>query len=327
MAGILNSDLTRALEDMAAARRSLVARIDVLDASAFERSRAGGWTVRRILQHVIESEYVYAKLLAHQCQRETPAAWIEEPADGRMASTMLSLTRDAVRTVVEGIGDDTLYRLVKIGHEEYSPLSVLENIAAHDRDHVAQISELVPDAPPRDQPQAPALPKRVLSSTTRPATIDDLPRITEIYNHYIVNTPITFDLEPYSVDARRPWFDQFAPAGWHRLFVAEHAGIVIGYAGSHQFRTKAAYDTTVETTIYCDPQAAGHGVGTALYAALFDAVAGQDLHVAIAGITLPNDASVALHERFGFVRAGVMHAVGRKFDRYWDVLWMEKPLT
>jgi phosphinothricin acetyltransferase len=162
--------------------------------------------------------------------------------------------------------------------------------------------------------------------SVRPARADDVPRLTEIYNHYIVNTPITFDLEPYSVDARRPWFDQFASSGRHRLLVAEHAGVVVGYAGSHQFRTKAAYDTTVETTIYCDPQAAGHGVGTALYVALFGALAGEDLRVAIAGITLPNDASVALHERFGFVHAGVMHAVGRKFGQFWDVLWMEKTL-
>ena len=72
----------------------------------------------------------------------------------------------------------------------------------------------------------------------------DLTRLTEIYNHYIVNTPITFDIEPYSVEKRAAWFDQFAPTGRHRLLVAEDAGNVVGYVGTMRFRPKAAYDTT-----------------------------------------------------------------------------------
>jgi phosphinothricin acetyltransferase len=163
----------------------------------------------------------------------------------------------------------------------------------------------------------------------RPATIDDLPRIVEIYNHYVVHTAVTFDLKPVTVEDRRPWFDQFAPAlkpGPHRLLVADENGLVQGYAGTHQFRAKAAYDTTAETTIYCAPDATGRGLGGALYSALFDAVAGEDLRMLVAGITLPNEASVALHKRFGFVETGVFHEVGRKFDRYWDVLWLERPL-
>jgi phosphinothricin acetyltransferase len=161
--------------------------------------------------------------------------------------------------------------------------------------------------------------------TIRPARIEDLPRLTEIYNHYIIHTPITFDLEPVTVDDRRAWFAQFAESGRHRLFVAERDRIIAGYADSHQFRTKKAYDTTVETTVYCAPDATGRGIGRALYTALFDALAGEEVRVAIAGITVPNDASVAIHARFGFVPAGLMHDVGRKFDRYWDVLWMERP--
>lgn len=162
--------------------------------------------------------------------------------------------------------------------------------------------------------------------TLRPARDDDLPRLTEIYNHYIINTPITFDLDPVTVDERRPWLAQFAEAGPHRLLVAEEAGDVVGYAGSHQFRTKKAYDTTVETTIYCAPGHAGRGIGPALYAALFDALRGEDVRMAIAGITVPNPASIVLHERFGFTLAGLMHDVGRKFGRYWDVAFYEKRL-
>lgn len=163
--------------------------------------------------------------------------------------------------------------------------------------------------------------------TLRPAREGDLPRLTEIYNHYILNTPITFDLDPVTVDERRPWLAQFAETGPHCLLVAEEAGVVVAYAGSHQFRNKKAYDTTVETTIYCAPGQTGRGIGPALYAALFEALRGEDLHMAIAGITVPNPASIALHERFGFTLAGLMHDVGRKFGRYWDVAFYEKRLS
>ena len=162
--------------------------------------------------------------------------------------------------------------------------------------------------------------------TVRRATEVDLARINEIYNHYVLTSPVTFDLEVISVELRSEWFERHAPAGPHRLLVAEEDGTVLGYADSHQFREKQAYDTTVETTVYCAPEATGRGVGRLLYAALFDALRDEDLRMALAGITLPNDASVALHERFGFTPSGVLHEVGRKFDRYWDVAWYEKRL-
>ncbi|MEO5838971.1 MAG: N-acetyltransferase family protein [Acidimicrobiales bacterium] len=160
----------------------------------------------------------------------------------------------------------------------------------------------------------------------RTATIDDLEQVVAIYNHYVLHTPITFDLAPFTVEDRRDWFEQFSTTGRHRLLVAVDRGAVVGYAGSHQFRTKAAYDTTVETTVYCAPNAVGRGIGHALYLALFQAIEGEDIHSLLAAITLPNDASVALHERFGFTRAGVTHEVGRKFDRYWNVGWYERIL-
>jgi phosphinothricin acetyltransferase len=160
----------------------------------------------------------------------------------------------------------------------------------------------------------------------RPARPDDLPRLTEIYNHYVIHTPITFDLHPFAVEQRLEWFGQFQESGPHRLLVADVAGVFAAYACSHQFRTKAAYDTTVEFTVYCTPDHVGRGVGTALYRALLNAIRGEDVRMIIAGITLPNDASVALHERSGFKRAGLFHAVGRKFGQYWDVAWYEREL-
>lgn len=160
----------------------------------------------------------------------------------------------------------------------------------------------------------------------RAANRTDLPRLTEIYNYYVINTPITFDIEPYTVERRAAWFEQFALSGRHRLLVAEENGQVIGYAGTTRFRVKPAYDTTVETTVYSALEAAGKGIGKKLYTALFASIAGEDVHRIVAGYTLPNPASAKLHEQFGFKPVGVFSENGFKFRRYWDVAWTERPL-
>ena len=155
---------------------------------------------------------------------------------------------------------------------------------------------------------------------------EDLPAIQAIYAHYVLETAITFDIAVPTLTERRSWFSHFAPSGRHQLFVAEARGAVVGYACTRPFRDKAAYDPTVETSVYLSEAARGSGLGRRLYAQLFAALEDEDVHLAVAGITLPNDASVALHERFGFARVGVMREVGRKLGRFWDVLWMERPL-
>lgn len=162
--------------------------------------------------------------------------------------------------------------------------------------------------------------------TIRAATEADLECLTEIYNYYIINTPITFDLEPFSVEERRGWFCEHAPSGPHRLLVAEVEGTVVGYVTSSLFRPKAAYRTSVETSIYLTQETKSRGIGMQLYSALFNALAEEDVHRAYAGITLPNEASVAVHKKFGFQSVGIYHEVGRKFDKYWDVEWFEKAL-
>jgi phosphinothricin acetyltransferase len=158
----------------------------------------------------------------------------------------------------------------------------------------------------------------------RNAIATDLPALLEIYNHYVVHTAITFDLEPSTLEQRRVWFDQFGTTGRHRLLVCEEGDAIVGYACSHSFRVKKAYDTTVEPSVYCAPGSAGRGIGSQLYGALFAALIGEDIHSYVAGVTLPNPASVALHLRFGFVPVGTMHEVGRKLGRYWDVSWFER---
>jgi phosphinothricin acetyltransferase len=161
----------------------------------------------------------------------------------------------------------------------------------------------------------------------RSATLEDLAALTDIYNHYVVNTAITFDVRPLTVAARRGWFDDHAETGPHRLMVAaDPDGGCLGYASSSRWRPKPAYDTTVEASVYCRPDAVGRGCGTALYRALFAALEGEDVRTIVAGVSLPNPASVSFHEKFGFRPVGVFHAVGRKFDTFWDVAWFERPL-
>jgi len=161
----------------------------------------------------------------------------------------------------------------------------------------------------------------------RPATSDDLERINEIYNHYVLHSQATFDLVPITIEVRREWFSHYSTSGPHRLLVAEENGVVLGFATSSPFRPRAAYTTSIETSVYCDPDRVGVGIGSLLYEQLFEEIKGEDLHRAYAGVSLPNDASVALHERFGFVRVGEYTEVGRKFGRYWNVAWFEKALN
>ena len=159
----------------------------------------------------------------------------------------------------------------------------------------------------------------------RAAADTDLEALTEIYNHYVMNTAITFDVRPFALDERRQWLADHS-GGRYRLIVAEDERGVLGYATTSRWRPKPSYDTTVESTVYCRADAIGRGVGRRLYESLFDAISGEDIQQIVAGIALPNAASVALHERVGFRLVGIFTGVGRKFDRYWDVAWFQRAL-
>jgi phosphinothricin acetyltransferase len=160
----------------------------------------------------------------------------------------------------------------------------------------------------------------------RGATTGDLQALTDIYNHYVRTSPATFHLEPVSLEDRREWMGRYADVGPHRLLVAILGDAVAGYATSGKLREKPGYLTSIETTVYVHPDRQARGVGARLYAALFEALAGEDVHRAYAAIVLPNPASVALHARFGFAPVGMYREAGRKFGRYWDVQWFERPL-
>ncbi|MBN2860697.1 MAG: N-acetyltransferase [Sphaerochaetaceae bacterium] len=154
----------------------------------------------------------------------------------------------------------------------------------------------------------------------------DLPALTEIYNYYILNSTATFDVNPVSIEQRRIWFSHYAPDSRYKLIVAEHEEQIIGYTSTSKFREKEAYAQSVESSIYIHPEHQKKGLGAALYARLFEALKDTDVHRVFACITLPNEASIALHTRFGFQQVGRFSEAGYKFGEYRDVLWMEKAL-
>ncbi len=163
-------------------------------------------------------------------------------------------------------------------------------------------------------------------ASIRRAEQKDLPALLDIYNHYIVHTPVTFDIEPRTLAQRREWFGQFAPSGKFQCFVAVREGKPAGWVCSAKFKDKAAYDTTIETSIYLAPDATRLGLGRRLYRTLFEALEGEDIHRAFGGVTLPNPGSVALHTALGFKHVGTYAEVGRKFGRFWDTALFMKEL-
>lgn len=159
----------------------------------------------------------------------------------------------------------------------------------------------------------------------RAAGEPDLEAVNEIYNHYVRTSHATFDLEPKDLEYRGAWLAADANER-HLALVAILDERVVGFASSGTFRDRAAYASTVETSVYVAPGRTGRGIGDALYASLLGSLEGRGVHRALAGIALPNDASVKLHERFGFRRVAHFTEQGHKFGRFWDVAWYERPL-
>jgi L-amino acid N-acyltransferase YncA len=152
----------------------------------------------------------------------------------------------------------------------------------------------------------------------RPAVTSDTEAIARIYNHYILNTVVTFEEQPVAAIemAERIKAVELASFPW---LVLEQAGQVVGYAYASKWHGRSAYRYTVESTIYLDPVVTGKGLGTALYEALFTILRNMELHTVIGIIALPNETSVALHEKFGMAKVAHFKEVGFKFGRWIDV--------
>ena len=158
----------------------------------------------------------------------------------------------------------------------------------------------------------------------RDVTAADARAICAIYNPYIAGTVISFEEEPVADDTMRRRIEEITAQ--HPWLVAEEGARIVGYAYAAPWHRRAAYRYTVESTIYLAPAAGGRGVGYSLYAALLEALKARGVRRVIGGIALPNPASVALHERLGFLKVGHFEAVGHKHGRAIDVGYWELEL-
>jgi phosphinothricin acetyltransferase len=158
----------------------------------------------------------------------------------------------------------------------------------------------------------------------RDATVADAGALLAIYSPFVIETAVSFELEPPSVEE----FSQrilSAQSKWAWL-VAEQAGRVGGYAYASSFRQRAAYQWSIEVSAYLDPAFRGRGIGRVLYERLLAIMVVKGYCTAYAGITLPNDASVRFHQALGFTEIGSFRRAGWKFGAWHDVSWWQLPL-
>lgn len=160
-------------------------------------------------------------------------------------------------------------------------------------------------------------------SKIRDATSTDSSSIAKIYNHYILHDHCTFEIEPINQDemnVRIQKVQQTLNLPWIVLIVEDN---IVGYAYATQWKPREAYLRTAEVSVYLDKKAKGRGYGALLYEELIERLRTRGLHALLAGISLPNDASIKLHESLGFEKVGQLKEVGNKFDRWIDVGYWE----
>lgn len=152
----------------------------------------------------------------------------------------------------------------------------------------------------------------------REVALDDAKEICRIYNHYVENTAITFETAAVSESEMQQRIKGFLDDGFP-YYIGEIDGRIAGYCYLHNWNNRCAYSSTKEVTIYLDKDLQGKGIGTILYQHLFKEIYKDNIHALIAGICIPNEASVRLHEQFGFKQASHMKEIGWKFDQWRDV--------
>lgn len=156
----------------------------------------------------------------------------------------------------------------------------------------------------------------------REARLEDAEALAEIYNYFVLNSIVTFDLEPKSVESFRERL-QGASLPW---LVCTSVERVVAYSCASPWKSRCAYDRTVESTLYVRPEFARRGIGMRLYRELLARLESAGLHTVLGGISVPNEASVAMHVKLGFERVGCMREVGWKFERWIDVEYWQKRL-
>ena len=158
----------------------------------------------------------------------------------------------------------------------------------------------------------------------RQATSDDAAAMLEIYRPIVEDTAISFELAVPSADDFASRIEKYLAT--HEWLVAEKDGEIAGYAYASPHRARAAYRFSAEVSVYVHPHYQGQGLGKRLYTALFDSIRERGFHSAYGGITLPNDASVALHKACGFSEIGTFSEVGFKYDTWHDVSWWQRKI-
>ncbi len=154
---------------------------------------------------------------------------------------------------------------------------------------------------------------------------EDIARVNEIYNMYIVGSHVSFDTEAWTDELRDKWIAERLDAGYPVL-VAEIDELVVGAAWAGPWRDKPAYSDSTETTVVFDSDYTGAGTGTVLYTQLIEELRQRGFHRAYAIIALPNDASVALHRKLGYTEVGVLDEAGFKDDQYVSTMLMQRKL-
>lgn len=154
---------------------------------------------------------------------------------------------------------------------------------------------------------------------------EDAAEIAGVYNHYVETTAISFETSPVSVETMAARIQ--SNTATYPWLVWREDGRVLAYAYATRWRERAAYARSVETTVYAHEEARGRGLGRQVYSALLDRLTEGGWGLAIGGIALPNEASVALHERLGFAKVAHFPQVGEKFGRLIDVGYWARPLV
>ncbi|ELB2909262.1 N-acetyltransferase [Vibrio alginolyticus] len=161
----------------------------------------------------------------------------------------------------------------------------------------------------------------------RAGKLADVVAITNIFNFYIEHTNARFEESAFTLENRQNWFSQFSSNSKHQLYVAIENGELLGFACSQPYRDIAAFEDTVEVTVYLASYAQGKGLGSKLYSQLFSSIVGHGVHRVLSGVALPNEASIALHKRFGFREVGVFNEYAKKNGQYISSVWLEKALN
>lgn len=159
----------------------------------------------------------------------------------------------------------------------------------------------------------------------RPAEGTDLPAIADIYNDVVLNSTATFEVEPWTPEQRDQWFREHSHP--YAVLVAVRGHEVVGWAALSPFQRKPAYRFATEASLYVRAERRGEGIGALLLARLLEMAAENGFHSVFARIVGDNPTSLRLHRRFGFRRVGVEREVGYKFDRWLDVIVMQKLLA